>query len=514
MKKIKWMLLISLTALLAVACNETWDEHYSNKDGVNRSELLRLGDFIESKPEWSTFSELLKKTGYDTILNASQTYTVWVPDNDALKDVDQSDVDMLTKLVQSHISQLFITTSKLESERVYAISKKFNKFEKSETGFTYGGKKVKSYDILANNGIVHELEAYVPYIPNIWEFIQLHKESGLDSIYAYINSSFIETFDPVGSTEIDRDSLGNIIYDSSFVTENRVFNSLGNIDDEDSLYSLLLPTNTTWNSTHDRLASYFKFANDPDGAIQKIYTDFQLVRDLFFRGELQNPELMDSITSTYPDVLHNPAELFAGTEQTVASNGLVFVTDNHAVNEKETWFKSIKKEAESSYGVSVKNMAIYKKTAYGSDLKVSNNQYLLLQLEGNSLTKPSVTFSFSEVLSKKYKIYCVFLPESIESINTKRSSQVTFTLGYISDEKGSTGKISVKPTKMETDSTGITKMLVTEFEFPYAYISSTYLSSSSPIYLKIQNDVTTKNKDPKLTSDLRIDYIILEPVEE
>ena len=56
------------------ACNDDWDNHYGSNGSVPETGLMEL---IRSDGDLSAFCLILEKTGADTLLSASQTYTVW-----------------------------------------------------------------------------------------------------------------------------------------------------------------------------------------------------------------------------------------------------------------------------------------------------------------------------------------------------------------------------------------------------------------------------------------------------
>jgi uncharacterized surface protein with fasciclin (FAS1) repeats len=84
---------------------------------------------ILSKPELSTFASCLKRTGYDTIINVSGSYTVFAPSNDAFTlyfqthtnytTVNDIPISELTRLVKFHIVQNPWSKDQLEQLDVF-----------------------------------------------------------------------------------------------------------------------------------------------------------------------------------------------------------------------------------------------------------------------------------------------------------------------------------------------------------------------------------------------------------
>jgi len=63
---------------VGVSCSD-WDDHYEADNTILDSQQATLWENISKNANLSQFASLLKKAGYDEVLNASQTYTVWLP---------------------------------------------------------------------------------------------------------------------------------------------------------------------------------------------------------------------------------------------------------------------------------------------------------------------------------------------------------------------------------------------------------------------------------------------------
>jgi uncharacterized surface protein with fasciclin (FAS1) repeats len=110
MTKNKQLTLISLLVILFFGCKKE-DDKYTRPTWL----AGKLYTQILTKPEISTFAELVKKAGYDSIIDVSGSYTVFAPSNDAFKTYFQANpkyksvVDMpraeAIKLVKYHLVQ-------------------------------------------------------------------------------------------------------------------------------------------------------------------------------------------------------------------------------------------------------------------------------------------------------------------------------------------------------------------------------------------------------------------------
>jgi hypothetical protein len=498
--------LVALALLFGVpACSDQWDKHYKTEPGKVTD--LRLYDFIASQSNLSTFASVLQATGYDSLLNASQFYTVWAPTNDGLAGIDLNDKTLLLNIVKNHVTRLSVSTSGIEQKQVYMLNSKYVPFTKEAEGYAFGSAPVLVANNYTSNGTVHVINGYVPTIKNIWEYIM--DTPGLDSMKTYLLENDSLVFDANASIEIGMNSDNQPVYDSVFVRSNEVLNQIGLLDVEDSTYTAILPTNAAWIEAYDRIKSFYLFPTVEGGlGRQREQTKSVLVKDLVFNGRIEEPSAYDSLVSTTYNVLYNPAYLFEGAQKQSLSNGLAYTTDQHRYIDTASWYKEIRVEAEYSLGRTSFNSNTYTRTAYGSGLGVSQNRYALV--EATATSQVYVSFTIPNTLSTKYNIYCVFVPSNIENENDILPVKARFQLTYVRTNAGSIFVRSFTSTNFVTDPTKMTKMFVGEFTFPFAtLLSSDYPYSTVKTQFRVTNDA---GANVNFNSRMRIDCIILEPV--
>ena len=118
---------LALSAALALtltSCTD-WDDHYDANTSILDTQNATLWENIERNQDLSQFAALLKKTEFDEVLGASQTYTVWAPvngsfDYDALSAAANDKV--LKEFVQNHVARNNYTVSGSVDERVFMLS--------------------------------------------------------------------------------------------------------------------------------------------------------------------------------------------------------------------------------------------------------------------------------------------------------------------------------------------------------------------------------------------------------
>ena len=128
-----FIFLFSQSLMFLTACAE-WDDHYDSDTSVLSTQGSSLWKNISSNESLSQFASLLKKTGYDAVLDASQTSTVWAPVNGSF-DYEvlssQRDERLLKEFVENHIARNNYPASGLVNERIYTLNEKLMLFSGS-----------------------------------------------------------------------------------------------------------------------------------------------------------------------------------------------------------------------------------------------------------------------------------------------------------------------------------------------------------------------------------------------
>lgn len=525
-----------LTAVVMfVSCTDVWDEHYNNAATVNKNSQ-NMTEYINSQSNLSIFAKMLRISGYDSILSKSQTYTVWAPENAALQQLNLLDTNTVTNLVRNHISRFAYPTSIIDQKMIYMLDQKNVLFSKSSSGFTFGGNPLRSAnsDIAVKNGILHTIDGYVPYKLNIWEYILA--TPGLDSLRNYLNGQSVYKFDPTKSVEIGTNKYGQSIYDSVIVFSNPILDKIGAIQDEDSVFTAILPNNIGWNRAFDRIKSGYKTYGLGAADSTRKYTKNAMVQNLMFKTSVADTTGIASLTTTTGSVISKPGYLFTASQKAELSNGYAYVTDSLRFKAADSYQRPIVVEAENStYGRSYSTAlaTLNVQTSLGTQFSgmVSNDKYLVVvPTTVNDNSPDTVTFPIPNTLSGKYRIYCVFLPTNIGEVSSAKTNKVKFLFSYMDSQNNAPvfvkDRAIVTGNKIATAATSapviyttkvnqITKMLVTEYTFPYCNLYNTSLPTSS-ITTRLKVISASKIVDEvKGLSDrtMRIDCIILEAVQ-
>lgn len=492
--------------------NEAYNEHY--KRTYIAESNLKITEYLQGQSNLSTFYDMLVESGYDKVLSSPQTYTLWVPENAALVDFDRSDPVNVERLVKNHFARFVYSSNSDEAERIEVASFKVHEFI-GGTNPSFGGMNIKE-SILTQNGVIYVLENYVPFRPNIFEY--LGDANGFDSLYNYIAGQNIKVFDSIRSTVIGTDpETGARFYDSVSNDVNWIFELYGDLDLEDSIYTALFLDNQAWSSAYDSIVSYYKSFREDSIAIQKYFTQKTIVKDLFYRGELTNITMFDSIRSTSGFVLHNPMEIFEGATQKQVSNGTVYEVNKYNIKASDSFLKEIRIEAENKEAIGNNdNCNIHRESVFSSDFRVSNKQYISVEPTTTSaLSKIRIDFNIEGTLATAYNIYVQFVPTSIQDTTDHRPFKAKYYMSYIDENQKEVSILRNKlvPDIEETNPDSLTKVLVAEnFKFPYCDFS---LDEEEPVsvILRVQNDVSTR-ETANYSREMKIDCVILEPVKQ
>jgi len=530
-KNFNLVIIVILFVGSITSCSDVWDSHYSPV--FTEKSDLNLYKYISKDTTLGVFNKMLKISGYDSILSRNQTYTVWAPVNGTLYGVNLLDTAMVTELVKNHIARFSSPTSDISTKSVFMLDNKYIDFKRIGSGFTFGGKNILKSNIATTNGILHYIDSYVPYVPNIWEF--LGKTQGLDSVKTYLYSQSKMQFDAVASGDpVGTDSLTKqLIYDSVFVFKNLILDKIGQLGKEDSTYTAILPTNAAWSEAYNRIKpSFTTLPKDGGVQTQRENTEMAIVQDAVFRQRVENPNSLDSIVSTSGNVFKSPGSyIFSGATKNELSNGNAYVTNLMTHKSGDSWQKTIKIEAETeAYGREKSNCDVYPRLSDGSGLNISQQKYIYVNnTTTNNSSRCYVKFPIPNTLSAKYNIYCVFVPGSIVDTTDKRLNKVRFYLSYVNSAgvqvasasidannvvqpqiiPKSTGKIFATTTFTEPQ-----KMFITQLDFSYCNIIDPLTFKTTDITVKVWvENATTTNETGNFNRDMRIDCIILEPVQ-
>lgn len=556
------------------ACTDSWNDHYEiNPNTVQKS----LWEQIKADPELSDFAEILDSAYYYTavdkrssmkyseLLAQNSKYTVWAPKNNTfnkeywLKLCHDDPYNMQQRFIKNHVS-LFskaIGGSEIDSMtmlngKMYLLDNSVPQLKDAQIEKTIGAK----------NGIVYVLNDTVPFLSNLYEYIS--QSTVAPKLTAYFDRYDTTYFDANQSTQgpiID----GSVTYvDSVTYTYNNLFSfgfdDNGNtryglnaqLNSEDSLYVMVIPTDAAWNEATIQIAPYFKYLSEyankveengnnikvNGDSIQQAQTEMAIVNNLAFSLNTQGKNLAgfhqkDSVVTTTDVKIPYNVNLFGGNKDNYValSNGYAYVVDHFAYRPADSYMPDIEVEGESMGYIAWND---YMKDIMGEEedarkLCVSemisssqlNDSILGTVSEDGYLRtiKPTpnagtaVSYCLPDVLSGTYDVKIVMLPNNIMNKNLKVGTPTKFvaTLTYY-EENGDEKTVEAEESYYENNVGKVdTITLWHDFKFPIAYKG---ISKAYPI-LSVES-IATRNEMNRGTyiNEMYIDQIILVSKEE
>lgn len=564
---------LAVAATLAFgACSDDWDEHYDVQQIGNGGTLWEA---IAGDENLSNFAMILDSCGYVNSLNGAQVFTVFAPTNNGLSEqealdwiaaykkdkaagVKDEENKTLKEFIKNHITLYNHSVSSASNDTLDMLNGKRLPFSASE----FSGQAFTSYNQRYSNGILFKLDGAAKFFHNIFEY--LAADPDLDSVakflYRYNDYRFIPEMSVEGGIE-----NGETWYlDSVEVLENDMLEQyLGLINDEDSIYRMVVPTNSEWARLVPEYESYFNYPDNVEKRDSLVYTNARLamLRGTVFSQSV-NPSWQDSAISTNAipyymrkyyygssDVdyylYRNPYSAggaFDGTEEIDCSNGKLLKAPQWNIDKTQTFCQTILAEAEQNMGTYDKNGAMVPtsfrpSSDYPLYEQISNNTGLyLVQKTGGST--PYVEIELPNVLANMgYDIQLVLIPPvyvqdttwwSMDGVgDTVALPNVISVFFSYPNQDGTMNNNNAidqndvldlgepwdkgdffyteNPGKMDTI------MVAENFKFPTC---SYGLGSTGKVSLKIRNDFMSFVDEGFATKHLIIDCIILKPHEE
>jgi len=206
MKLIRYIAGASL--LLALySCEKRWEEHYEDEpETIN----MNVWDAIQQNPDLSLFVQYVKEFKYDTLFLNNDTYSVFVPENEAM--TAYTDTGTVTaSLLDYHISRHFIQSRNVKGKKkIQTFAEKFAFFENAGSEIYFDDIKVQVESPLYLNGKFFILDQVALPKPNLYEYFSVENPV----LTAFIDSHDSIILDKELSRPIGFDPDGNTVYDT------------------------------------------------------------------------------------------------------------------------------------------------------------------------------------------------------------------------------------------------------------------------------------------------------------
>jgi hypothetical protein len=312
-------LFVSLLTIAIVSCSNPWDDRENNGDSNLN---VNLSEAITNSSEVSQFGQLLVQTGYDKILAASKTYTVFAPTNEAMAQIDNAilnDDDALKKFVANHIALTAYSSIRAdESQKIKMLSDKYLIFKGSTL---IDDASIVTADQYASNGVFHIINKALSPKLNIWQYINAQAGSSAMSDYLLSLKEFnIYKSDSIGKAISETNGTG---YLADSLT-NSYLKNVYNLNNEKNSYTLFLMEDDGYNTEVDKMKPYLiKTSNDTAIDSTAIYSSYFTLRDIVFPKKYELDELPETLTSKFG--VEVPVDKTQIVEEIHLSNGIVYL---------------------------------------------------------------------------------------------------------------------------------------------------------------------------------------------
>lgn len=478
----------------------------------------------------------------------------------------RAEYDVANRFARNHIAR-FNYESNMGEQRIALMNSKIVNYNAGEGTFNGVKLDAANANILSSNGMLHVLDGESQFAYNIFERLQV--DSRFAKIYGDIDKYNVYTFSASSSTPGSMNHNGSMEYvDSVWSRTNSLMTDarLTYLTDEDSLYVSVIPTDAAYEAARQKLQGLFKYAKNYNYAWDaskrdwtnkgtnalKFNTDSLTTYNVTSRilsassfsvgynseGPVttSNPQAYlnhvltaDSLNSARALVIYNKDKgnvnpIFDGQtadDAIKASNGYIFAVDNYNYDPSYSFIQKMNiyghntaqitgSTSEQAQYVSLDNEN--QNAEVNVDALGVDNNYYYFPVSGNS--QLNIDFKLNNVLSTKYKISIVLLPNrvNINNIRTEEDGTIieekpVFDV-QIRDDKGSVIGKAVKNVSVDQDKVE-KKVLWEAFEFPYAYFGLPSGYESFPV-LRISMSYAQQRKGK--CKALSIAKVILEPV--
>ncbi len=478
----------------------------------------------------------------------------------------RAEYDVANRFARNHIAR-FNYESNMGEQRIALMNSKIVNYNAGEGTFNGVKLDAANANILSSNGMLHVLDGESQFAYNIFERLQV--DSRFAKIYGDIDKYNVYTFSSSSSTQGSMNHNGSMEYvDSVWSRTNSLISDarLNDLTDEDSLFVSVIPTDAAYEAARQKIHGLFKYAKsynyawdeskrdwtnkgtnalkfNTDSLTNYNVTDRILSASSFSVGynsegpvTTSNPQAFlnhvltaDSLNTNVGLVIYNKDKgnvnpIFDGQtadDAIKASNGYIFAVDNYNYDPSYSFIQKININGRNTAQVtgSTSEQAQYvtldnenQNAEVNVDALGVDNFYYYFPVSGNS--QLNIDFKLNRVISTKYKISIVLLPNRVNINNIRTEDDGTiieekpvFNV-QIRDDKGSVIGKPVKNVSVDQDKVE-KKVLWEAFEFPYAYYGLPSGYESFPV-LRISMSYAQQRKGK--CKALSIAKVILEPV--
>lgn len=420
-------LLATVLTVALVSCSNPWDDRENNGD----SNLdFNLTEAITNRTETSQFAQLLVETGYDKVLAASKTYTVFVPNNTAMAQVSAEILDnpeALRNFVGNHIALTAYSSKRNEEET--QIKMYSNKYLIFQGNAIIDDATVVTADQYANNGVFHVIDKALTPKLNIWEYIKSQAGVSATSDYLLSLKDFNIYQSDSLSKELSKENGAGFLADS---LSNSYLKNVYNLNNEKNAYTLFLMENEGYNAEVNKMKPYLiKPTDDPEIDLTAIYAKYFTLRDMAFHGKYELDELPATLVSRFG--VEVPVDKTQIVQQIHLSNGIIYIMKKVDVPlSKRLVTTIIEGEKNVSFTNGPRSAIYYRERKYFDSSLNVEVLYSDVAVYGSGTERFMLDYSAKDLYSTTYKV----IWRAINEQTNVFSQSLRFAGGFTTSTEG------------------------------------------------------------------------------
>jgi hypothetical protein len=324
-----------LALIMFIGCSDPWDDVTKLNDNVSQNSIASE---VAETPDFSMFWELMKQTGVDKKLDSSAVYTLFVPTNSVMQAAEnltfESDAEKL-RFVLNHVTWGRISSrSGSTADSLYMLSGKRLKYSASLGSIDGIGIHVNQEKAM-RNGIVQIVDGVIKPRFSIWDWV-LYKAPE-NRFIKYLKSLDYWYFDPIASGYLGSDDRGRPIYrDSVVVLRNSFLQQVADLQHEDSLFTLLVPSDEVFQAMFNKFERYYRAEDRSSNPVPTVKDSVNIwmnvAKDLVFGKAYSGASLPDTLLSFYG--VKVPFVSSSVTDVYTASNGTAYLVSDCSIETK------------------------------------------------------------------------------------------------------------------------------------------------------------------------------------
>jgi len=367
--------------LLCHGCQDPWDEHARDFEGLTNEPLLMR---LEAEPESGTFMALLHASGIDSLLDGTNAYTVFVPESASLQGGTaelENDPDALERFVKNHIAvSIHRLNASADTVKLTMLSGKILDFVNSEidgASFTRTGQA-------GADGIYHVITAPLTPRQSLWEYMAEHADEAQQAFILGLND--YNLYDTAYVEDPD-----DIYLNNEFLRE------IGDVRDETQRFTYFVLDDEDFTAEAEAFLPYVNYRNHPDSSL--AVSRFHVVKDLLF-DQTYDVEHLPAVLESR-SMVSFPVDKSAISRSVRLSNGWVHYLDRPTLPIANK-LVDIYVQGEEPYGFSA---SVTERTFHRVRSDPNGGLFTDLMVQDHGVSSLTVSYALPRMYSTAYDVY-------------------------------------------------------------------------------------------------------------